>query len=142
MILYCHNVVLCLLILFMFMGFLLQKYWSSFPFPSPVDHVLSELCTVTCLSWVSLDSMAQFHWVTQAHLPWQCYRDSVLKSRNIILLTKVRTIKAMVFPVVWVWELDHKEGWALKNWCFELWCWRRLLRVSWAARRLNQSILK
>ena len=41
-----------------------------------------------------------------------------------------------------IWELDHKEGWAPKNWCFELWSWRRLLRVSWTARRSNQSILK
>ena len=41
-----------------------------------------------------------------------------------------------------MWELDYKESWALKNWCFELWCWRRLLRVSWTARRSNQSILK
>ena len=41
-----------------------------------------------------------------------------------------------------MWALDHKEGWALKNWCFELWCWRRLLRVPWTARRSNQSILK
>ena len=40
------------------------------------------------------------------------------------------------------YELDHKEGWALKNWCFELWCWRRLMRVPWTARRSNQSILK
>ena len=43
---------------------------------------------------------------------------------------------------VWMWELDHREGWVLKNWCFELWCWRRLLRIPWTARRLNQSILK
>ena len=43
---------------------------------------------------------------------------------------------------VWMWELDHKEGWVLKNWCFELWCWRRLLRVPWTARRSSQSILK
>ena len=43
---------------------------------------------------------------------------------------------------VQMWELDHKEGWAPKNWCFELWCWRRLLRVPWTARRSNQSILK
>ena len=43
---------------------------------------------------------------------------------------------------VWMWELDHKESWALKNWCFELWYWRRLLRVPWIARRYNQSILK
>ena len=43
---------------------------------------------------------------------------------------------------VWMWWLDHKEGWGLKNWYFELWCWRRLLRVPWTARRSNQSILK
>ena len=42
---------------------------------------------------------------------------------------------------VWMWELDYKESWALKNWCF-WWCWRRLLRVPWTARRSNQSILK
>ena len=43
---------------------------------------------------------------------------------------------------VWMWELDYKESWALKNWCFWLWCWRRLLRAPWTARRANQSILK
>ena len=43
---------------------------------------------------------------------------------------------------VYMWELDHKEDWAPKNWCFELWCWRRLLRVHWTARRSNQSVLK
>ena len=43
---------------------------------------------------------------------------------------------------VWMWELDYKESWAQKNWCFEPWCWRRLLRVPWTARRSNQSILK
>ena len=43
---------------------------------------------------------------------------------------------------VWMWELDCEESWALNNWCFELWCWRRLLRVPWTARRSNQSILK
>ena len=45
---------------------------------------------------------------------------------------------------VWMWELGYKESWALKNWCFgvELWCWRRLSRVPWRARRSNQSILK
>ena len=41
-----------------------------------------------------------------------------------------------------MWELDYKESWPPKNWCFELWCWRRLLRVTWIARRSNQSILK
>ena len=43
---------------------------------------------------------------------------------------------------VWLCEMDYKESWAPKNWCFELWCWRRLLRVPWTARRSNQSILK
>ena len=43
---------------------------------------------------------------------------------------------------VWMWELDHKEAWVPKNWCFELWCWRRLLRVPWTARRANQSVRK
>ena len=43
---------------------------------------------------------------------------------------------------VWMWELDHKQSWALKNGCFELWCWSRLLRIPWTARRSNQSILK
>ena len=43
---------------------------------------------------------------------------------------------------VWMWELDCEESWAPKNWCFWMWCWRRLLRVPWTARRSNQSILK
>ena len=43
---------------------------------------------------------------------------------------------------VWMWALDHKKDWAPKNWCFELWCWRRFLRVPWTVRRCNQSILK
>ena len=43
---------------------------------------------------------------------------------------------------VWMWELDHKESWALNNWYFEMWCWRRLLRAPWIARRSNPSILK
>ena len=69
--------------------------------------------------------------------------DSMLKSRDIILLTKVCLVKAVVFPVVmYVWE-----SWTLKKAecrridAFELWCWRRLLRVPWTARRSNQSIL-
>ena len=67
--------------------------------------------------------------------------------RDVTLLTKVRIVKPTAFPVVHIqmWELDHKEDWAPKNWwidAFELWCWRRLLRVPWTARRSNQSILK
>ena len=69
---------------------------------------------------------------------------SVLKSRDITLLTKVHRVKAMVFPVV----MYRCESWTIKKAehqridAFELWCWRRLLRVPWTARRSNQSILK
>ena len=70
--------------------------------------------------------------------------DSKLKSRDITLTTKVRLVKAMVFPVV----MYRCESWTIKKAkhqridAFELWCWRRLLRVPWTARRSNQSILK
>ena len=70
--------------------------------------------------------------------------DSVLKSRDITLPTKDYIIKAMVFPVVMYgcesWTIKKAEHWRID--AFELWCWRRLLRVPWTARRLNQSILK
>ena len=70
--------------------------------------------------------------------------DSIVKSRDITLSTKVRLVKAMVFPVV----MYECESWTIKKAehrridAFELWCWRRLLRVPWTARRSNQSILK
>ena len=70
--------------------------------------------------------------------------DNILKSRDITLLTKVHLVKAMVFPVV----MYRCESWTIKKAehrriaAFELWCWRRLLRVPWTARRSNQSILK
>ena len=63
----------------------------------------------------------------------------MLKSRDITLLTKVYRVKAMVFPVVW--ELEYKQSWVLSD-AFELWCWRRLLRLPWTARRSSQFILK
>ena len=69
---------------------------------------------------------------------------SILKSRDITLLTKVRLVKAMVFPVVMYgcvsWTVKKAERW--KIYAFELWCWRKLLRVPWTARRSKQSILK
>ena len=70
--------------------------------------------------------------------------DNILKSRDIALLTKVHIVEAMVFPVV----MYGCENWTIKKAecqridVFELWCWRRLLRVPWIARRSNQSILK
>jgi len=70
--------------------------------------------------------------------------DSVLQSRDISLPTKVHLVKAMVFPVVMYgcesWTIKKVEH--LRTDAFELWCWRRLLRVPWTARRSNQSILK
>ena len=70
--------------------------------------------------------------------------DSIFKSRDITLPTKVRLVKAMVFPVVMYvcesWTVKKAEHWRID--VLELWCWRRLLRVSWTARRSNQSILK
>ena len=69
--------------------------------------------------------------------------DSILQSRDITLPTKVCLVKAMVFPVVmYGCELDYKESWVPKNWCFWAGCWKRLLRVPWTARRSNQSNLK
>ena len=70
--------------------------------------------------------------------------DSILKSRDITLPTKVCLVKAMVFPVIlYGYEsLTLKKAEHLKIDAFELWCWRRLLRVPWTARRYNQSILK
>ena len=70
--------------------------------------------------------------------------DIILESRDITLPTKVRLVKAMVFPVVMYgcesWTMKKAEHWRID--AFELWCWRRLLRVPWTARRSNQSILK
>ena len=76
--------------------------------------------------------------------PWKKSYDSILKSRDITLPTKVHLVKAMVFPAV----MYGCESWTIKKAecqridAFELWCWRRLLRVPGAARRSNQSILK
>ena len=70
--------------------------------------------------------------------------DSILRSRDLTLLTKIHIVKAMVFPVV----MYGYESWTIKKAehqrinAFQLWCWRRLLRVPWTARRSNQSILK
>ena len=70
--------------------------------------------------------------------------DSILKSRDITLLTKIHLVKAMVFPVVMYgcesWAIKKAEHWRID--AFELWCWIRLLRIPWTARRSNQSILK
>ena len=70
-------------------------------------------------------------------------QEIVLESKDIILLTKVHIVKAWFSSSqVQMWKLDHIEGWVPKNWRFQLWSWRRLLRVPWTAKRSNASILK
>ena len=73
-----------------------------------------------------------------------CILDSILKSKGITLPTKVHLVKALVFPVVMYayesWTIKKAEHWRID--AFEMWCWRRLLRVPWTARRSNQSTLK
>ena len=89
-------------------------------------------------SWVLLESFPLLGCKAMTNL------DSILKSRDITLTTKVHLVKAMVCPVV----TYGCESWTVKKaecqriYAFELWCWRRLLRVPWTARRFNQSILK
>ena len=83
-------------------------------------------------------------WKVPKHRNVMTNLDSILKSRDITLSTKVHLVKAMVFPVV----MNGCERWTIKNAehrridAFELWYWRRLLRVPWTARRSNQTILK
>jgi len=112
-------------------------------------------------SWlIDVETARDFIFWLQNHCRWDCSHeikrrlllgrkvmtnlDSIFKSRDITLPTKVRLIKAMVFPVV----MYGCESWPVKKAecrridAFEMWCWRRLLRVPWAARRSNQSVLK
>ena len=110
------------------MGFSRQDYWSGLPFPSPGD-----------LPDPGIEPRSPALWADA--LPTNL--DSILKSRDVTLPTKVHLVKAMVFPVV----MYGCESWTIKKaerriYAFELWCWRRLLRVPGTARRSNQSILK
>ena len=113
-------------------------------------------CGVRSWSVNLVPSSFSGHWIKLELCPSQIKRrlplgrkvmtnlDSILKSRDITLSTKVRLVRAMVFPVV----MYGCESWTIKKAecrridAFELWCWRRLLRVPWTARRSNQSILK
>ena len=106
-----------------------------------------ECCSVESLSWTFLK---ETHYSTTIQRCLLLRRKAktnlinVLKSRDIPLPTKVHRIKAMVFPVVMYgcesWTIKKAEHWSIGG--FELWCWRRLLRVPWTVRRLNESILK
>ena len=87
-------------------------------------------------------------WKSKMPAPWKKSYDQPrqhIKKQRHYLANKGLSSQSYGFSSshVCMWELDHKESWALKNWCFfELWCWRRLLRVPWTERRSNQSILK
>ena len=110
------------------LGFSRQDYWSGSPSPSLADGDCSHENERRLL--LGRKVMTNL--------------GSTLKSRDITLLTKVCLVKAMVFPVVVYgcesWTIRKAEGRIID--AFELWCWRRLLRVPWTARRSNQSILK
>ena len=84
------------------------------------------------------------HNVYNLIMSWDHHHNQSLKlitSKSFLFLLLFITFK-FSSSHVWMWELDRKVSWALKNWAFELWCWRRLLRVLWTAKRSNQSILK
>ena len=135
------------------LGFSRQEHWSGLPFPSPMHESEKSLSHVRLLAtpWTaayqappSMGFSRQEYW-SGVPLPSPINNlDSILKSRDITLSTKVCLVKAMVLPVV----MYRCESWTIKKTehrridAFELWCWRRLLRVPWTARRSNQSILK
>ena len=104
------------------------------------------LIKIVWLSWVwlELNLIRTFinmlaAWKKSYHKPRQH-----IKKKSHHFADKCLYIQSYGFSCshVGLWELDHKEGWALKSWCFWMWCWRKLLRVPWTARRSNQSILK
>ena len=127
------------------MGFPRKEYWRGLPFPSPGDLPNPG---IEPMSPVSPTLASGFFTTDPRHLflgrKAMTNLDSILKSRDITLPTKVHLVKAMVFPVV----IYGCESWTMKKAecrsfdAFELWCWRRLLRVPWTARRPNGSILK
>ena len=106
--------------------------------------------TVTDFIWGGSKTTTDCDWnheITRHLLFWGIYMtnlDSILKNRDITLPTVVHLVKAMFFPVVTYecesWTLKKAECWRID--VFELWCWRKFLRIPWTARRLNQSILK
>ena len=138
------------------MGFSRQEYWSGVPLPSPFGPITSWQIDGETVETVSEFIFLESKIFADGDCSHEIKRrlllgrkvmtnlDSISKSRDITLPTKVRLVKAMVFPVV----MYGCESWAVKKAecqridAFELWCWRRLLRVPWTARRSKQSILK
>ena len=128
------------------MGFSRHEHWSGLPFPSPMHESGKWKWSHSVVSDSSRPHGLQ---PTRLLHPWDFPGNStgvgcILESRDITLPTKFHLLKALVFPVV----MYGCESWTVKKAehrrtdAFELWYWRRLLRVSWTARRSNQSILK
>ena len=130
-----------------------------------VDHLVMSMCRVLLCCWKRVFAMTSaLSWqnsislcfIPHSKAKFACYSgcfltsyfciylDSTLKSRDITWPTKVHLVKAMVFPVVMYgcesWTIKKAKGWRIN--AFEVWCWRRLSRVPWTARRSNQSIPK
>ena len=127
------------------------KHWQSLFWGAPksLPMVIAAMKLKDTYSWVSCIADRCFTiWAAREDLllgrKVMTNLDSILKSRDITLPTKVRLVKAMVFPVVMYgcesWTIRKAEQWRID--AFELWCWTRLLIVPWTARRSNQSILK
>ena len=122
------------------MDFSRQEYWSGLPFPTLGD-LPDPGIELTC---ITSPALAACFFTTSATWEAPIKLDSILKSRAITFLTKVHIVKTMVFPAVMYrcasWTTKKVEHQRIDT--FELWCWRRLFRAPWTARRSNQSILK
>ena len=126
---------------------ILTIFRTEMTLKSPVSCLQTRLCLNHLWSIVSpIQKMCSWiSWVVHESA-WKAMTnlESILKSRDITLLTKVHIVKAMVFPIVMYrcesWTIKKTEHWRID--AFELWCWWRLLRIPWSARRSNQSILK
>ena len=110
-------------------------YWALIPIFSRIDYDILALHV-----WVE-------KYVTLSSLHMLVYQDQPrqhIKKQRHYFASKGLSSQSYGFSSshVWIWELNYKESWALKNYAFELWCWRRILRVPWTSRRFNQSILK
>ena len=125
-----------------------RKLPDGFEGDVSTGKIWSEGCRVCdFLDWLALQMVtAAMKWKMLA--PWKKTYDQPkqhIKMQRHYFVNKGTSSQSCGFSSshVWMWELDYKESWVLKNWCFwTLWCWRTLLRVPWTARRSNQSILK
>ena len=130
------------------LGFSRQEHWSGLPFPSPMHESEKWKWSLSVVSDSSRPHQAAHQAPPSMGFSRQEYWSgvplSILKSRDITLPTKVHLVKAMVYPIVTYgcesWTVKKAEHHRID--AFELWYWRRLLRVPWTARRSNQSILK